>query len=184
MRPNALLCVCMLSHVPAVVTAQSSFTRLETTIVYEGRSTISALPYFGRIENRQHKTRRVAAPPTSMSVLAMEDRLPIASTEMVVSAPETKVFDGLVTPLFVMGMDALSLKWFYEKAAVLATLGARGLVVEAASKSDWLYLKDKAEVVGIDLLLMEGDSLAQGYGIRTYPLLLVGPELAGKGADE
>jgi hypothetical protein len=83
-----------------------------------------------------------------------------------------------------MGMDEVSLTWFSEAAQGLVDIGARGIVVQAPSTSTWLDLQGKAREAGIDLMLLEGDSLAQGYGITTYPVVLVDPVLAGEAAHE
>ena len=184
MRPKLILSVSLLACVPGVATAESAVPRLKPTVVFEGRSTISAHPYFRRIENRKETSAQITVPSDATTAITMEDRLPIAPTLLQVGTPEIKVIDGLVTPLFVMGMDDLSLTWFRDAAPGLANIGARGIVIEAASKSAWLDLKASAAAAGIDLLLMEGDSLAQGYNISTYPMVFVSPEVAGQGADE
>jgi len=83
-----------------------------------------------------------------------------------------------------MGMDEVSLNWFSRAAQGLAEIGARGLVVQANQLANWKELQNRARDIGIDLMLLDGDSLAQGYGIRTYPMVLMSPALAGKGSHE
>ena len=98
--------------------------------------------------------------------------------------PALQTVPGLVTPLFVMGMDAVSLTWFARAAQGLADIGARGLVVQADQLAPWKALQTQARDIGIDLMLLEGDSLAQGYGLTTYPTVLVSPALAQAGFRE
>lgn len=173
-----------LLFIPGVTRAESPLPRQKPTVVFEGPSTISAKPYYQRIEARKGSTHQISAPKESMVMATIEDRLPIRPTHMRVGTPDMKVVEGLVTPLFVMGMDDVSLRWFKAAAPGLESLGARGIVIEASSKSDWSGLKESAAAVGIDLMLMEGDSLAQGYGVRTYPIVFVGTDMAGQGVHE
>ncbi|PLW67778.1 DUF2859 domain-containing protein [Pseudohalioglobus lutimaris] len=173
-----------LLFIPGVTHADSPLPRHQPTVVFDGRSTISAKPYYQRIEAGKGSTHQISAPKESMVIASIEDRLPITPTHIQVGTPDMKVVDGLVTPLFVMGMDDVSLRWFKEAAPGLESLGARGIVIEASNKSDWIDLKDSAAAAGIDLMLMEGDSLAQGYGVRFYPVVLVGPDVAGQGVHE
>jgi integrating conjugative element protein (TIGR03765 family) len=83
-----------------------------------------------------------------------------------------------------MGMDPQSLTWFQQAADGLVEIGARGIVVQASNQSDWLDLQHKARQAGIDLMLLEGDALAQGYGITTYPVILIDPKTAEEGDHE
>lgn len=152
-------------------------------VVYEGRSTILATPYYTRLQ-KGPRTARDIAKPEGIGVQPLANQLPLTPTQLSPGRPNMQTVPGLVTPLFVMGMDAASLSWFGRAAKGLAAMGARGVVVQAARHSDWLALKTQAREAGIDLMLLHGDSLALGYGIRTYPVVLVSPEQAAQGPHE
>lgn len=183
MRLSAVLCLCVIHGLSSGAKADAHVPRHRPTVIYEGRSTIPAQPFYQRIENRRGESAQTLPPPGAAAI-ALEDRLPFQPTLLRVGKPDIKEIKGLVTPLFVMGMDDVSLNWFYVAAPGLVGLGARGIVVQAPSKSAWLELKERAGAAGIDLMLMEGDSFARGYRIRTYPMVFVGSELAGQGAHE
>lgn len=164
--------------------AESLLVQREPTIVYEGRSTISAQPYYQRLKRKDATGSSMVAVPDGAGVLPLEERLPLSPSQLLVGRPDMQTVPDLVTPLFVMGMDEASLTWFSRAAGGLADIGARGVVVQANRLDHWRELQQQARTIGIDLMLMEGDSLAQGYGIRTYPVVLMSPELAQKGMHE
>ena len=165
--------------------ASTLIVQQQPTVVYTGPNTVSAQPYYNRIKTTGESGSVLgAAPPRAGAgvlalALALEDRLPLSSTQLVVGQPAIKTVPGLTTPLFVMGMDEVSLNWFGRAAQGLADIGARGLVVQANHVESWRELQHRARDIGIDLMLLDGDSLAQGYSIRTYPVVLMSPELAG-----
>lgn len=167
------------------VTAQADSLAVQRSpiVVFEGRSTILATPYFTRLQ-KGPRTARDIAKPKGIGVRPLANQLPLTPTQLSPGRPNMQTVPGLVTPLFVMGMDAASLTWFSRAAEGLAAMGARGVVVQAARSSDWLALKTQAREAGIDLMLLHGDSLALRYGIRTYPMVLVSPEQAEQGTHE
>jgi integrating conjugative element protein (TIGR03765 family) len=181
MRHNALLALCGLLLISAAQ-AEPLIAPKQPIVVYEGKSTVSTWPYFQRIQP-DRESRSISMPEGS-NQLSLADRLPLENNLLSVGQPQMKTIPGLITPLFVMGMDRVSLTWFQQAADGLVDIGARGIVVQASNKADWLDLQDRARDVGIDLMLLEGDSLAQGYGITTYPVVLLDPKMAGEGADE
>jgi len=184
MRPNYHLAIAILVLMAAKAQADTVIAQRQPTVVYEGGSTVSVLPYYRRLKRKDVVVSTSASAPQGAGALAMEDRLPLVPTFMNVGHPAMVTVPGLVIPIFVMGMDPISLAWFRDAVAGLVDIGARGIVVQASSKSEWLDLQTTAQAVGIDLMLLDGDSLARGYGITTYPVVLVDPTLAGEGQDE
>jgi integrating conjugative element protein (TIGR03765 family) len=181
MRHNVLITLCGLL-LSGTAHAELLIAPKQPTVVYAGPSTIPTWPYFQRIQPDTQSSNLTM--PEGTQNLSLQDRLPLQATRLSVGQPQMKTIPGLITPLFVMGMDPISLAWFQQAADGLIELGARGIVVQAANKSDWLDLQHKARQAGIDLMLLEGDSLAQGYGITTYPVVLIDPTLAGEGGHE
>jgi integrating conjugative element protein (TIGR03765 family) len=184
MPHSALLTLSLLLVFAPVVLAEALLTQKRPTVVYEGRSTIPAQPYYQRLRNQQPASARRLTPPAGASVQALEDRLPLQPDTLRIGTPALKTVNGLVRPLFIMGMDDVSLNWFQAAAEGLVAIGAKGIVVQATDKIAWLDLKERARATGIDLILLEGDSIAEGYGVDSYPVVFVGPELAGQGAHE
>ena len=181
MRHNVLITLCGLL-LSGTAHAELLITPKQPTVVYEGLSTVPTWPYFQRIQPGTQN--RSLTMPEGTQNLSLQDRLPLQTKRLSVGQPQMKTVPGITTPLFVMGMDSISLTWFQQAADGLVDIGAQGIVVQASNKSDWLDLQHKARQAGIDLMLLEGDSLAQGYGITSYPVVLIHPKTAGEGAHE
>lgn len=164
--------------------ADSQFVQQQLTVVYAGPNTLPAQPYYRRLKTKAKSEPAMGSAPAGAGVLALGQRLPLSSTQLTVGQPAMQIVPGLVTPVFVMGMDEASLTWFTLAADGLTDIGARGVVVQASRLDHWRALQQQARSIGIDLMLMQGDALASGYGIRTYPMVLMSPELAARGAHE
>ena len=180
MRPSLCLLLLALS---TLTQAQDLVIQRQPTVVYEGHSTVVATRYYKRMERQDTEPSNVEA-PAGAGVTSMAQQLPLISSALQVGRPTMQVQDGQVVPLFVMGMDSVSLNWFREAAQGLADMGARGVVVQAERRSDWLSLQQQAKRLGIDLMLLPGESLAAGYDIDTYPIVIVSPALAEEDAGE
>lgn len=180
MRPS----VCGLLFVLSALThAQELVIQRQPAVVYEGLSTVVATRYYKRMERQDTMPSSVEA-PEGAGVTSMDQQLPLTSSALKAGRPTLQVQEGQVVPLFVMGMDSVSLNWFSEAAQGLAEIGARGVVVQAERRSDWLTLQQQAKQLGIDLMLLSGASLAAGYDIDTYPIVIVSPALAEEDAGE
>jgi integrating conjugative element protein (TIGR03765 family) len=182
MRRSVLYCL-LLPLVSVFAQADALTVRRAPTVVYEGRSTISAKTYYQRLE-RGAASSSVITAPEHAGVKPLEERLPLIPTRLSVGQPSMQTQDGQIIPVFIMGMDTVSLTWFNEAADGLADIGARGVVVQADRLAHWHQLKQYAADHGIDLMLLEGESLADGYGISTYPVVIVSPQLAKQGGHE
>jgi len=181
MRHNLLITLCGLL-LSGTAHAERLIAPKQPTVVYEGPSTIPTWPYFQRIQADTQSSNLTM--PEGTQNLSLQDRLPLQTKRLSVGQPQMRTILGLIAPLFIMGMDPQSLTWFHQAADGLVELGARGIVVQANNKFDWLDLKNKARQAGIDLMLLEGDALAQGYGITTYPVVLIDPKTAEEGDHE
>jgi len=154
----------------------------QPVVVYDGHSAVSARPYLQRIQTTIPGS--TVSMPDGTDHLSLEDRLPLTTRLLTPGPAHLKTIPGLVTPLFIMGMDPASLAWFAQAADGLVEIGARGIVVQASTQADWRHLHRTARDVGIDLMLLAGDALAQGYGITTYPVVLIDPQQTGEGEHE
>ena len=179
-RPSVCLLVLTLS---VLTQAQDLVIQRQPTVVYEGLSTVVATRYYKRMERQDTELSTVEA-PAGAGVTSVDQQLPLSTPALKVGRPTMQVQEGQVVPLFVMGMDSVSLNWFSEAAPGLAEIGARGVVVQAERRSDWLTLQQQAKRLGIDLMLLSGASLAAGYDIDTYPIVIVSPALAEEGVGE
>ncbi len=155
----------------------------QPTVVYESQSTVSAWPYYKRLESTSTPSQGVHMPEDT-GIKPMHEQLPLTTNKLRVGKPAIKIQEGLFLPLFIMGMDPVSLNWFEQAADELASLGADGVVVQASNVDNWLSLYEQARDLGIDLILLNGDSLAWGYRIETYPMVIVSPEQAAQAGYE
>lgn len=184
MRPSISGLFTAVLFLSAGAQANTLVVQQQPTVVYTGPRTVSAQPYYNRIKTTGESGPVLESVPAGAGALALEERLPLSSTQLVVGRPAIKTVPGLTTPLFVMGMDEISLNWFSRAAQGLADIGARGIVVQVNHLAAWREFQHRARDIGIDLMLLSGDSLAQGYGIHTYPTVLMSPALAGERSVE
>lgn len=157
------------------VQADALTVRHRPLVVHDGESTISAQRYYRHLTSEAASNSPVAV-PAGAGRLSPEARLPLIPGQLAVGQPTLHTLEGQLTPLFIMGMDAVSLTWFERAAGELVELGARGVVVQADQLAAWRRLQQQAANRGIHLMLLDGDALAEGYGIRTYPVVIVSPQ--------
>jgi integrating conjugative element protein (TIGR03765 family) len=148
--------------------------RIAPDVVYRGAESIPTQPYIARVLQGRDGAS-VPELPMSEGVRPLEDALPLAPSPLVPGAPHYVLREGMIRPLFIMGMDPQSLDWLVGASLALAALGAQGLVVEASDRQDWLALQAAASEAGIPLSLFRADSLADLYAVTTYPVLVLSP---------
>jgi len=79
----------------------------------------------------------------------------------------------LPRPIFLVGADEVSLAWLANHRITLSTLGAVGLVVASNGEDDMVKV---LRVAGdLPLAAGSGETLAEQFGLRHYPVL-IGPE--------
>lgn len=148
--------------------------RIEPDVVYQGGDSIPTQPYISRVlQGRGRAPLKDLPVPEGVSPL--EEALPLVPSPLTPGAPQYAIREGLIRPLFIMGMDLQSLNWLVGASLTLAELGAQGLVVEASNRQDWLALQAAASEAGIALSLFRADSLAELYGVTTYPVVFLSP---------
>jgi len=87
--------------------------------------------------------------------------------------PVGKAGTFLPRPIFLVGADEASLRWLASHRIALSTLGAVGLVVQANGEADMLKVMHVAG--DLPLAAGSGETLAEQFGLRHYPVL-IGPE--------
>jgi len=155
-------------------------------IIYTGPDTESAAPFFAEIEIKNQEmgraverskslmarqTRTVSRP---MRVTGAEGFFPIQTTLLKLAKPQIKRVRKLDKPIFVIGMDRVSLTWLKGNMAAIQEIKAMGVVIEAKDFRRFSMLQSQAAKLGVEITAISGDALAQGYGISTYPTLLIG----------
>jgi len=152
-----------------------------TEVLYDAGATISAAPYLRHIERAEAKRddaindaqALLNAANIDPQPVSLEAFFPFRSELLKPAMPSQRQIDQLISPLFVIGMDAASLRWLEDSFEQLKAMGAQGLVVQAESFSDFDALQRRALARGIMIDVAPGDALAEGFGIHSYPVLLV-----------
>lgn len=152
-----------------------------TVVVYDAGGAISAAPYLRHIEQAATKLDNAVNDAQALldaanidpQPVGLEAFFPFRSERLRPATPSQKSIDELTSPLFVIGMDAASLRWLERSFEQLKALGAQGLVVQAESFDDFDALRRKALARGLMIDVAPGDALAEGFGIHSYPVLLV-----------
>lgn len=132
-----------------------------------------ARPYFVAIGMAGIPEEEGYAPDPHAPVPFSEaDMLPVTSERL---SPGEVRFRPLelpsrMTPFFLVGDDALSLRWLETRRAILRELNAVGLVVEVATDEGLQRLREAAP--GLELRPTPGDDLAGRLGLAHYPVLV------------
>ncbi|MBP8773277.1 MAG: integrating conjugative element protein [Aeromonadaceae bacterium] len=87
--------------------------------------------------------------------------------------PGTKILKkipNLPQPLFVIGNDEYSLRWFKANREILEQYGAMGILTTAKNKSEWEFMQEV--VAPLRLFPMNADVLVDQLGLPGYPLLI------------
>lgn len=176
---SKFLTAAMLAAVSPMTIAQHDLVR-QPIVVYQGIDTVPVAPYLSILmsEPRQRSSQPSGLDRQREGVVPMVQTIPFESEAMQPGKPTFKLIEGMYRPLFIMGMDSISLDWLALNAELLGRLAATGAVVQAKDKADWQRLRDKAREVGISLTLLDGDSLAAAYSVTRYPVLFVSRDTA------
>ena len=83
---------------------------------------------------------------------------------------QARLAQGNPPPFFLVGSDALSLRWLAANAKTLREIGALGLLVQADTQED--VRRVAAAARGLSITPGSGSDLARVLGIRHYPVLI------------
>lgn len=81
-----------------------------------------------------------------------------------------RLAQGNPRPFFLIGSDALSLRWLAAHRDTLKALGAVGMLVQADTQDDVQRVADVAQ--GLSITLGSGSDLATALGVNRYPVLI------------
>ncbi|WP_416139111.1 integrating conjugative element protein [Halomonas sp. HK25] len=132
-----------------------------------------ARPYFVAIGMAEVPEAEGYAPdPRAPVKFGETDMLPVTSERL---SPGEVRFRPLelpsrMTPFFLVGDDALSLRWLEARREVLRELNAVGLVIEVDTVEGLQRLREAAP--GLELRPTPGDDLAGRLGLAHYPVLV------------
>ncbi len=132
-----------------------------------------ARPYFVAIGMAEVPEKEGYAPdPRAPVPFSEADMLPVTSKRL--SPGEVRMrpleLPSRMTPFFLVGDDALSLRWLETRGEVLRELNAVGLIVEVATQKGLERLREAAP--GLELRPTPGDDLAGRLGLAHYPVLV------------
>ena len=81
-----------------------------------------------------------------------------------------RLAQGNPRPFFLIGSDAMSLRWLASHRDVLEDLGAVGMLIQAETENDVRRVAEVAQ--GLSITLGSGIDLAAALGIDRYPVLI------------
>lgn len=81
-----------------------------------------------------------------------------------------RLAQGNPRPFFLIGSDAMSLRWLASHRDVLEDLGAVGMLIQAETETDVRRVAEVAQ--GLSITLGSGSDLAAALGINRYPVLI------------
>lgn len=119
----------------------------------------------------------------SAGVIPMEDRIPFKPKSLLPGPADAEVafytadFPG-ASPVFVIGIDLPSMRWFDRYAGWLKDRSATGLVVAVSTLAQWKAVKKEIAAQGLQAVLADGDELSEPLRIHRYPAIVMPPSLA------
>lgn len=152
-------------------------------IIYVGKNVIPAQVFYSDITEIEPEDNIDAVPnatdmlsnyPVPSRPVSISSFFPLETERLSLSNPRRVEIENLFVPIFVIGMDKHSINWLMSSIDELSKSSAQGVVVQADSYERFLKLQNYARKNGIYLNVSPGDSIAQAYGITTYPALMVG----------
>lgn len=115
-------------------------------------------------------------PPTPVlpraTAVTTADMLPVVSPSLTPGLVKSRAIRlvGLISPLFLVGDDPLSLEWLARHQPRLQRLGAIGWAVNIADREGLERLRQAAG--GLAVLPIPGDDLASRLPLQHYPALI------------
>lgn len=117
-----------------------------------------------------------ASPPAQAlpraTAITTADMLPVISPGLTPGLVKSRAIRlvGLISPLFLVGDDPLSLEWLARHQPHLQRLGAIGWAVNVADREGLERLRQAAG--GLAVLPIPGDDLASRLPLQHYPALI------------
>ncbi|EAM3008495.1 TPA: integrating conjugative element protein [Salmonella enterica subsp. diarizonae serovar 50:r:z] len=139
----------------------------------------STTPLFDAVNNETNEFTppRTLTPSPSVSPVTVDEMLPVSTPEMTPGRVENRRSELTgMTPVFLVGDDALSRRWLEQRRGDLQRLHATGLVVNV---TDGTALRDlQALAPGLTLLPASASDIARRLGLAHYPVLITADGLS------
>ncbi|EBS5765110.1 integrating conjugative element protein [Salmonella enterica subsp. enterica serovar Enteritidis] len=160
----------------SVLLTTSSMAALNVIADLGGESTA---PFFDAINNENNEftpPRSLTAEPVPAPA-DISDMLPVTTPEMSAGKVVSRELHlASMTPVFLVGDDALSREWLTLRRDELKRLHATGLVVNVSDKSALSALQQM--IPGVTLLPASASEIARRLQLSHYPVLITSTGLA------
>lgn len=167
----------LMSVVLAGLLTTSAKTALTVVANLGGESTA---PMFDAVNKEVNEfTPPLTLTPLSSSAtpVTADEMLPVSTPEMTPGRVEKRRCELTgMTPVFLVGDDALSRTWLEQRRADLQRLHATGLVVNVSDNAALLELQ--VRVPGVMLLPASGSDIARRLHLKNYPVLITADGLS------
>ncbi len=155
-----LFSVCLL-----LVSSSWSFAQPEVIADFGGRDT-----EFPKKKNIKQQLLDRKSLAENIVPATAPDHFPIRSELTVGIVEQTKHPYQVTKPMFIIGVDSLSIEWLIANKAHLKAIGAQGIVTNVSSQENMDFLRARAP--GLTLSAVPIDDIASIYGIHHYPVLI------------
>ena len=156
----------------------------ELTLIYDNGQTRPLVPLLEPLMADDAPTSEPAEsatlnPLSSDGPADLRNLLPVRSPGLTVGdiagsalRPEVlaRLAQGNPRPFFLIGSDAMSLRWLASHRDVLEDLGAVGMLIQAETETDVRRVAEVAQ--GLSITLGSGSDLAAALAIDRYPVLI------------
>ncbi|ELU0512685.1 integrating conjugative element protein [Salmonella enterica] len=140
----------------------------------------STAPLFDAVNNETNEftpPRPLTPPSFSASPVTVDEMLPVSTPEMTPGRVENRRSELTgMTPVFLVGDDALSRRWLEQRRGDLQQLHATGLVVNVTDGTALRGLQTLAP--GLTLLPESASDIARRLGLAHYPVLITADGLS------
>lgn len=168
---------CLRTFIVSALLTTSPMATLNVIADLGGESTA---PLFDAINNENNEftpPRSLNATPEPQGPADIRDMLSVSTPEMRAGkvASRALTLTGM-TPVFLVGDDALSREWLTLRHDELRRLHATGLVVNVSDKAALTELQQR--VPGVTLLPASASDIARRLQLSHYPVLITATGLA------
>ncbi|HHR3898212.1 TPA: integrating conjugative element protein [Salmonella enterica] len=141
-----------------------------------------AAPFFDAVNNENNaftppRSLNVTPEPAPQGPADISDMLPVTTPEMRAGKVASRALTlAGMTPVFLVGDDALSRQWLILRRDELKRLHATGLVVNVSDKAALSELQQM--IPGVTLLPASASEIARRLQLSYYPVLITATGLA------
>jgi integrating conjugative element protein (TIGR03765 family) len=148
-----------------LVLSSSAFAQPEVIADFGGRET--EFPKKSKIKLQLLERKALVK---NVTLAKVPDHFPVRSALTVGIVEQVRHSHHVARPIFIVGVDSLSIEWLVANKAHLKSIGAQGIVTNVSSQEDMDFLRERA--LGLTLSAVPVDDIASIYGIHHYPVLI------------